>query len=413
MPTFHDPLADSAEASEALRGLAHASRAFDDPADTYTVFGDLTAGLRSLRQALDQLANSHVTARDRAFDDDGNPIAGAASALAAADELHQAGTLLDQAYDRLDAAFTHSGRIAWHPQPTPEQTAVRERIAARLDGDPATATTTVQAGTLTLAVWPDTPVGEHHRYAYHITDTVTGQELEGRDLFTGAGTPVEPDRALKDLVGYLSVAGEARQQALDHPGSTPENAGMFPAWVAETARTNSDALAELSEHGPTEPQSAAGLRWLSVVFLQGAEADQVLDAIDRDGTDAAIEHLAQWDYGEETTEAALENGYVYDEPPAGALDRVVTKADYTLTYDHAHGHVALLRAYDVPPDPALDDTEVMSAREAISGVGSLEHSIARGRREPTARAPQAPQREADWFAGPTRSSSSAGRGLSL
>ncbi|SMX93836.1 hypothetical protein [Brevibacterium casei] len=408
MPTFQDPLADAAEASEALRGLAHASRVFDDPADTYTVFGDLTAGLRSLRQVLDQLANAHLAHRERAFDDDGNPVAGAAEALAAADGLHQAGTLLDQAHDRLDAAFTHSGRIAWHPQPTPEQTAVREPIAARLDGDPAT---TAQAGTLRLAVWPDAPVGEHHRYGYRITDVTTGQELEGRDLFTGAGTPVEPDRALRDLATFLGAAGEAHQYALDHPGSAPDHAGMFPAWVAETAHTNTDALAELSEHSPSEP--VAGLRWLSVVFLQGAEADQVLDVIDRDGTDAAIEHLAQWDYGQETTEAALENGYVYDEPPTGALDRVVTAADYTLTYDHAHGHVALLRAYDVPPDPALDDAKVMSAREAISGVGSHEHSIARGRRGPTARAPQAPQREVDWFAGPTRSSSSAGRGLSL
>lgn len=42
MPTFRDPLTDAAEASEAMRGLAHASRVFDDPADTYTVFGDLT-----------------------------------------------------------------------------------------------------------------------------------------------------------------------------------------------------------------------------------------------------------------------------------------------------------------------------------------------------------------------------------
>jgi len=120
MPTFHDPLADAAEASEAMRGLAHASRVFDDPADTYTVFGDLVAGVRSLRQVLDQLASTHLDARDRAFDDDGSAAAGAASALAAADELHQAGTLLEQAHDRLNAAFSHSGRIAWHP--TPAQT---------------------------------------------------------------------------------------------------------------------------------------------------------------------------------------------------------------------------------------------------------------------------------------------------
>lgn len=41
MPTFNDPLADAADASEALRGLAHASRTFDNPADTYAVFGDV------------------------------------------------------------------------------------------------------------------------------------------------------------------------------------------------------------------------------------------------------------------------------------------------------------------------------------------------------------------------------------
>src|SRR5690625_1864448 len=116
MPTFHDPLADAAEASEALRGLAHASRVFDDPADTYQVFGELSAGVRSLRQVLDQLAATHLSHRDRAFDDAGDHTAGSTDAMATADELHQAGTLLDQAYDRLSAAFSHSGRIAWHPE---------------------------------------------------------------------------------------------------------------------------------------------------------------------------------------------------------------------------------------------------------------------------------------------------------
>ena len=96
MPTFNDPLADAAEASEALRGLAHASRTFDNPADTYAVFGDVISGVRSLRQVLDQLADAHLTHRERAHDDPGNHAAGAGSALTAADELHQAGTLLDQ-----------------------------------------------------------------------------------------------------------------------------------------------------------------------------------------------------------------------------------------------------------------------------------------------------------------------------
>ncbi|SDY99116.1 hypothetical protein SAMN05428934_107144 [Tessaracoccus flavus] len=48
MPTFFDSTVDAAEASEALRGLAHASRAFDQHAQMYGVIGDLSSGMRSL-----------------------------------------------------------------------------------------------------------------------------------------------------------------------------------------------------------------------------------------------------------------------------------------------------------------------------------------------------------------------------
>ena len=58
-------------------------------------------------------------------------------------------------------------------------------------------------------------------------------------------------------------------------------------------------------------------------------------------------------YGQETTDAALVNGYVYDAPPVGALDRTVTVEGYALTYNPTLGHVGLLRAHDVAPDPAL------------------------------------------------------------
>lgn len=408
MPTFHDPLADAAEASEALRGLAHASRVFDDPADTYRVFGDLVAGVRSLRQVLDQLASTHLGARDRAFDDDGDPTAGAASALAAADELHQAGTLLDQAYDRLDAAFSHSGRIAWNPDPVVDRDASRERLAARLDGDPAN--TTVQAGSLALTVWPDAPVGKHQRYAYRITDN-TGQAVEGRDLFTGAGTPVDPHRAIRNLATFLSAAGETRQYALDHPGSSPEHEGLFPAWVAEAARTNADALAELSEHDSTEPVAGTaqvGRRWLNVAFLQGEEADAVLDLIDRDGAEAAIAHLSGYDYGEETTQAALENGYVYDDqPPTGSTDRTVQDGGYALTYNHALGHVGLYREFDTPPDPALHE------RPASAVVSEQPHRDPVLAREASAARRAALRADRDWYTHPAGTVSQSGRGLSL
>ena len=218
MPTFHNPTADAAEASEALRGLAHATRVFEDPADTYAVLGDVLAGVRSLRQVLDQLATVHVRNQVRAYDDAGNQGAGASHALTAAADLRQAAALLDGVHEQVDAAMSASGRIAWRPAPS---------------------------------------------------------------------------------------------------DSVPS-------------------------------------RWVGIVFLQGQDADEVLAIIDRDGADAAIEHLAGFDMGEETTQAALVNGYVYGTIPTGPLDRTVTNGIYTLTYNHDHGHVSLLRTHPEPPEGAAE-----------------------------------------------------------
>lgn len=230
MPTFHDPIHDAEEASQALRGLAHATRSFEDPADTYAVIGDLLGGAGSLRQILDQLSRTHLTHQNRAFDDAGNPQVGAQAALEAADALHQAATLLDAVYTHLDAASQASGKIAWHPASAPE------------------------------------PV---HRY-------------------------------------------------------------------------------------------------VSVVFLQGEEADRVLDLIKAGGPGAAIDHLSAWDYGEETTQAALVNGYVYDTPPTGALDSTAERGEYVLTYNRDFGHVSLLRSFTPEPASAVSETEAVGRDARIT-----------------------------------------------
>jgi len=259
MPTFDTPTTDAAEASEALRGLAHATRVFENPAGTYTVLGDLLAGARSLRQVVDQLATAHVTHRLRAHDDAGDQAAGATSALAATTELQQAVVLLDGVHDRMDAAMSASGRIAWHPEP-------------------------------------------------------------GKD--------------------------------------------------------------------------APASRWVSVVFLQGQDADEVLAIIDRDGTDAAITHLSGYDMGEETTQAALINGYVYDNIPTCPLDRVVTSGDYTLTVNHDHGHVSLLRTHSELPELVTEPERLM-----------MEPTHPKPRRSsPTIE-------EEDWFAPSPSVSVSRGRAL--
>ena len=220
MPTFDDPAAGAAEAAEALRGLAHATRTVADPADMYPVIGELLSGLRSLRQVAGQLAAAHTGHRHRAFDDSGDHTAGTEAAAGAAAELIAAAALLDRAHDRMNTAFTHTGTVAWHPQPA-------------------------------------------------------------------AGITERPQR------------------------------------------------------------------WISVVFLQGDDADPVLDLIDNDGTDAAIDHLTGYDMGEETVDAALENGYVYDTPPAGDTDRTAASGAYLLNYNPRLGYVGLLRAWSSPPDPDL------------------------------------------------------------
>lgn len=266
--------------------------------------------------------------------------------------------------------------------------------------------TSARAGSLTLTVWPDEPMGAHRRYAYRVHDAATGQAVEGRDLFTGAGAPVAPGRAIRELAAFLAASGRARQHELEDPGARPENAGLFPEGVAEAARANLDALNLLDEDGPeagpppAERADTKSRRWVSVVFLQGQEADEALDLLEADGTDAAIGRLAGYDYGDETTQAALENGYVYDTPPAGVLDRTATGSDgaYTLVYNPFIGYLNLLREYDAPTGPA----------QPGPGVPRGQHSAAR-----RAAALTPHECAAHWPSSPSHPTSAAGRGLSL
>lgn len=119
MPTFDDPVVDADEAAEALRGLAHASRMFTDPGDTYRVLGSLSAALASLQQSLDQIAAWHDRNTEHASDDDGDRHAGRRDAETAATRLRDAAGRVRQAHGALNEAFNHNGRIAWQPPATP------------------------------------------------------------------------------------------------------------------------------------------------------------------------------------------------------------------------------------------------------------------------------------------------------
>ena len=92
--------------------------------------------------------------------------------------------------------------------------------------------------------------------------------------------------------------------------------------------------------------------------------------IDRAGPVAAIEHLKQRDSGDETTDAALENGYVYDAIPAGSTDRTIhdDSGRYVLTYTPAVRYVSLPRSGEPDLEPML---AVALERPAAAGERAM------------------------------------------
>lgn len=274
MPTFFDPTTDAAEASEALRGLAHASRTFDQPAQMYGVIGDLSSGMRSLHQVLEQLADVHERKASHAFHDDGDHAAGVRDALATAEELRRSARLVDQAYDRVAEGFIAAGRIAWHPEP-----AVEEAVPSR---------------------------------------------------------------------------------------------------------------------------------WINVVFLQGDEADRPLRILSELGHVDAVEYLAQWDYGEETTQAALGNGYVYDEPGEGTNHRVMISGDYALVVNPRVEYVSLLRRHPEPDRAAEEIDELSPARDGSELLVSYSSPGAPKRRDLPP-----PKQGRSWFEPPKITAVRESRGLGL
>ena len=112
MPTFNDPAADAAEAQQALRGLAHATRSIDDPTQIYSVLGSLSTAAASLEQSLHQLATFHDgPARSRTWLHS-DPRGSRAASYQVSWELHRAAEILRQVAAGLDRAHEAEAGIA-------------------------------------------------------------------------------------------------------------------------------------------------------------------------------------------------------------------------------------------------------------------------------------------------------------
>jgi hypothetical protein len=125
VPTFDDAAADAAEAQQALRGLAHATRTIDDPGQIYSALGSLSRAAASLEQTLHQLGAFHDGPARKHARLNGDERTGRAASHQVSFELHRAGEILRQVAAALDRAHEVEAQIAYDhrdfpllPEPT-------------------------------------------------------------------------------------------------------------------------------------------------------------------------------------------------------------------------------------------------------------------------------------------------------
>ncbi|HEY0259453.1 MAG TPA: hypothetical protein VGC18_06325 [Lacisediminihabitans sp.] len=207
-----------------------------------------------------------------------------------------------------------------------------------------------EAGSLGLSVSyvgqaADESGGWRSRFLYRVDGPpgASASTFVGSDLYSGVSAETTAREMLQSLASFLAAAGERYATGMSAPDAD------FPEWVYEAGYLNSDELSLLAE-GADEPGETPAMRvdYVSIVFQEGTEADQALAILDEDGPSAAVAHLAQWDYGEETEMAAREYGHAYPEPPTGRDDRSHVEGDYVLAWNLPLGHVSLVRRVEVP-----------------------------------------------------------------
>ena len=99
------------------------------------------------------------------------------------------------------------------------------------------------------------------------------------------------------------------------------------------------------------------MKYASIVYLQESEADEALDILKSQGPEAAMQHLAQWDYGEYHD--------VRDKPLYGADDDTFRsldsgQPDYILSWNSRMGTIGL----ELVLEDKIDCAEQLEAGDA-------------------------------------------------
>lgn len=205
MPSYSYPAAFAFEAARNLRELATAGRLEATGAGAHSLITDLHEAARAMRQVLDQLAIAHsVPALSEAV---------RADALEAADELHQAGTAVDEASDRLSDAARAAKRVTSLDSAPPHEWV----SVASLYGDDAAPALGVleregpEAAAVFLSQWDAGIETDDRAVAQHATSEhlllSPGEQVVSFDAYTIVASPGRGSIAMYRLLDDVPSPG--------------------------------------------------------------------------------------------------------------------------------------------------------------------------------------------------------------
>jgi hypothetical protein len=79
--------------------------------------------------------------------------------------------------------------------------------------------------------------------------------------------------------------------------------------------------------------SAYSEDFITIVFMQGEEADEAFDIWDRDGFDAVVNYLQEWDFGDENDNAAIVMNETYSD-----IKDITGRYDFIDIWESEHGN---------------------------------------------------------------------------
>lgn len=145
-------------------------------------------------------------------------------------------------------------------------------------------------------------------------------------------------------------------ESLGTPGLGYENGDQMADFEREegiTSEGDSDSLR--NAHGESikpENLKEEGDRYENIVFLQGNDASPVMDILNNDGEEAALEHLKQWHYPGEHQ--------MSDKPGRGTQDKTFEKDGYIMSWNPYLPYIGL--EYDTQHD--LDEDSQLMRHQA-------------------------------------------------